>query len=128
MLQNKAARIVTRLSWGTETGFLLKQVGWLSIKQLVIYHRLILVFKIRRDRKPATLSEKFKEDFAYKTRQATGNCLVIQETPDTDKSKKGFTHNSTMLWNNLPVKIRQIEKLTKFKFELKKWIMQNSPV
>ena len=28
-LQNKAARVVTRLPWGTETGLLLNQIGWL---------------------------------------------------------------------------------------------------
>ena len=34
VLQNKVARIVTRLSWDTGTHVLLIQVGWLSIQQL----------------------------------------------------------------------------------------------
>ena len=41
VLQNKAARAVTRLPWGTRTAVLLNQVGWLSIKQLALYHKLI---------------------------------------------------------------------------------------
>ena len=48
-LQNRAARAVTKLRWGTRTSTLLNQVGWLSIKQLIVYHRLVLVFKINRD-------------------------------------------------------------------------------
>ena len=32
--QNHAARIVTRLGWGTDTKTLLGQIGWLSVKQL----------------------------------------------------------------------------------------------
>ena len=37
VLQNKAARIVTRLRWGTATEVLLNQIGWLSVKQLYVF-------------------------------------------------------------------------------------------
>ena len=56
VLQNKAARTVTRSGWRTETAALLRQIGWLSVKQLVVYHSLLLVFKINRDGKPGYLS------------------------------------------------------------------------
>ena len=102
VLQNKAARTVTRSGWGTSTSVLLRQIGWLSINQLVVYHSLLLVFKIDRDGKPGYFKEKFKKDFSYRTRQATGNSLVVQATPDSDKTKEAFIHKSTMLWNNLP--------------------------
>ena len=53
ILQNKAARIITKLGWGTRTSVLLKQLGWLSINQLIVYHSLILVFKVNQNKKPA---------------------------------------------------------------------------
>ena len=34
--QNKAARLVTRLGWGTPTRALLLQCGWLSVRQMVV--------------------------------------------------------------------------------------------
>ena len=37
--QNKAARKVTRLDWGTSTNVLLNQIGWLSVKQLFVFHQ-----------------------------------------------------------------------------------------
>ena len=128
VLQNKAARIVTRLRWGTETSFLLNQIGWLSVKQLVIYHSLILVFKIQQEHKPVYLREKFKNKFAYQTRQATGNCFVQNDTPKSEKSRTAFAYKSTIMWNSLPPQIRKIEKLEKFKSVLKKWVKQNTPV
>ena len=96
ILQNKAARVVTRLPWGTETGLLLNQVGWLSVRQLVAFHSLILVFKIKTENKPAAL-----------------------------KLREVFVCSSTIMWNTLPPQLRKTEKLEKFKLELKKWVKTN---
>ena len=41
--QNRAARIVTRLGWETSIRCLLLQTGWLSVKQLYVYHSILLV-------------------------------------------------------------------------------------
>ena len=125
VLQNKAARIVTRSEWKTSTAVILRQIGWLSVNQLVVYHSLMLVFKICRNKKPGYLTEKFKTNFSYRTRQATGNCLVVQGTPDSETSKEAFVHKSTMLWNNLPASLRKIEVFLKFKYELKNWVTRN---
>ena len=34
---------------------LLKKVGWVSVKQLVAYHSLMLIWKVKRDSSPARL-------------------------------------------------------------------------
>ena len=39
--QNKAARLVTKLDRFTPTKVLMQQCGWLSVKQLMIYHSLL---------------------------------------------------------------------------------------
>ena len=51
VLQTRAARLVTRNGWHTPTDKMLRQCGWLSVRQLVLYHSLILVFKIRQEAK-----------------------------------------------------------------------------
>ena len=55
VLQNRAARLVTGLSWFTSRAKLLQQCGWLSVRQMVTYYDLVLVYKIRRDKKPVSL-------------------------------------------------------------------------
>ena len=77
---------------------------------------------------PATLRLKFRDSFAYKTRNAASNGLVQYETPKSDKSKDAFVYKSTVLWNNLPPEIRKIQKLDKLKIELKKWVKLNTEV
>ena len=93
--------------------------------KLVVYHSLLLVFKINWDWKPGYLSEKLKKDFSYRTRQATGNCLVVQGTPDSDNTKTAFVHRTTIMWNNLPLNVRKIQVFLKFKHEVKNWVMRN---
>ena len=128
VLQNKAARVVTKLRWGTETKLLLNQVGWLSVRQLVVFHSLILVFKTKQVGKPIYLREKLRSEFAYETRQSTGNCFVKNDTPRSEKYKKAFVHNSTSLWNSLSLEVRTAVKLEDFKTKLRKWIKINTPV
>jgi hypothetical protein len=128
ILQNKAARAVTCLPWGTRTAVLLNQVGWLSVKQLAVYHKLISIFKIKESRKPVYLSEKISTDFNYQTRQATGSTLKISNTPKSGAAKESFIHSSTVLWNNLPVNLTNAQKLRTFKTGLRSWVKQNIPI
>ena len=49
---NKVARVVTRLDRFTSTKVLMLQCGWLSVKQLMIYHSLVLLHKVFQNQKP----------------------------------------------------------------------------
>ena len=42
VLQNRAAKVVTRNSWDMRTKDNLQQIGWLSVYQLSIYHSIVL--------------------------------------------------------------------------------------
>ena len=117
--QNKAARIVTRLDWGTSTNVLLNQIGWLSVKQLFVFHSLMLVWKIQESGQPRYLSEKFQRNYAYNTRQATSNSISVNSMPKSELSRKSFVHNSTMLWNALPTELKKSPQLSVFKSKLK---------
>ena len=128
VIQNKTARIVTRLPWGTSTRTLLNQLGWLSIRQLVVFHDLVLVYKTKKDKKPVYLYEIFSKQFGYKTRAATANKIVQSLKPESEEKKKSFVYRSLMEWNLLPSEIKNIEKLDKFKIEAKKWIKTNIEV
>ena len=45
IIQNKAARSVARRDKYTPTGELLRQCGWLSVRQLVFFHSVVLIYK-----------------------------------------------------------------------------------
>ena len=126
--QNKAARIITKLEWNTPVSTLLKQCGWLSIRQLARYHSLLQVYKIKQDRKPEYFFKKFSKNFPYRTRLSTVNGIKQDNNILSDLTKKNFTYRAISDWNLLPAEIRQVPKLPAFKKQLKNWIKQHVPV
>ena len=62
VVQNKAARCVTKLSWFTPTRQLLNQCGWLSIRQLAFYHTVLTIHRIIKSGKPVFLRSKLSTE------------------------------------------------------------------
>ena len=70
IVQNKAARCVARRGLRTPVRELLRQCGWLNVKQLVFYHSVILVYKTLLTTYPKYIFQKLSTDFPYNTRLA----------------------------------------------------------
>ena len=79
IFQNRAARLVTRLGWFTPVAMLLHQCGWLSVKQMVFYQRVVAVHKIVKTKSPLYLHQKMSTTHPYSTRQATGGAVRFGE-------------------------------------------------
>ena len=119
VIQNKAARSITKLSFFTPTRTLLKTCQWMSVRQLMTYHSLVLLYK--------TLKHKTLEylhhwvtvggKFPYKIRQAAtcpeGFSFEIQDPVDSgtvrqvtgnklDLSKNGWCWRSVEIFNTIP--------------------------
>jgi hypothetical protein len=112
LLQNKAVRFVTKLDIFTSQEKLLKQCGWLSVKQLVDFHSLVMLFKTKVVQKPAFLQKTLRKTFNYRTSAAIYSI-------SGDIAKSAFICRSTKLWNTLPTHVKQAESLRKFKCLLK---------
>ena len=125
VIQNTAARCVTRLGWRTRVSVLLLQCGWLSVRQMVFYHTIVQLFKIKQDRKPVYLYDKISTEFDYKTRLATSNGIKENQKVKSDERKKSFTPRATRQWNKLPVSLRSVVNLKQFKKELKAYVREN---
>ena len=113
------------MGWYTAVPVLLLQCGWLSVRQMIVYHSLVLVFKIRADGKPCYLHEKLTKTFNYRTRLASTNAIKNEEKIGSDIRKDSFVPRSSNHWNLLPENLRNIKNLKRFKQELKTWIKKN---
>ena len=125
VVQNNAARCVTGLPWRTPVRVLLLQCGWLSVRQLIMQHSMLLVFKIKTEGKPIYLHEKLCKPFTVETRFAANNAVKNTERIESELRKESFVPRSTAQWNNLPAKLRKMTDMREFKKELKTWIKQN---
>ena len=119
VLQNKAVRIVTHspLRAGREEMF--DQLGWLSVKQLILYHSLLSVYRIRSSQEPEYLASRLSRENRH------GNIIL----PKTNLSlyRNSFAYRAASDWNRLPQGLRQIRILKNFKKELKSWIKREIP-
>ena len=137
IIQNKAARVVTRCGKRTSIKSLLTQCGWMSVAQLSVYHSLLLMFKILSTKSPKYLYTKLSgvQDVShYKTRFITNlkeNQTIIlgaDSRAGGDLATRSFKYRVTDQWNTLPVKIRQAGTLREFKKQLKGWVSENIPI
>ena len=125
VLQNKAARTVTKLGWFTSQKILLQQTNWLSIKQMIFYHTVIQVWQVRTNLRPEYLKKMFKPDYNQQTRIVTGGNLRVPEMK-TSLAKKGMGVRGAMMWNSLPLGLKNFKgKQLDFKRELKTWVKMN---
>ena len=124
-LQNKAARIVTKMDKYTPIKTLLLQCGWLSIKQLVQYHSLLQIYKTKKNQRPGFLHERLSMNCRYKTRLIATQGIKTDNSIKSDLAKQNFTYFAIKTWNDLPPHIRQSNNLNPFKKDVKSWVRNN---
>ena len=119
VMQNKAARVVSHLPPRTSREFLYNRIKWLTVNQLVAYHTLITVFKIRETGEPEYLAQFLK----YDNRQ---DRIIIPNT-DLGLAKKSFVWRGSLLWNSMSLGLRKCTKIGQFKTGIKQWVLDNIP-
>ena len=127
VVQNKAARSVTKLGIFTPVRTLLKQCGWLSVNQLVFFHTVLLLFKTLQHKTPQYLHSMAEPNFNYKTSAKEAGKLrnAAGYTPKNELNLKSYRWRSMRYWNQLPADITLISSMPKFKAKLKNWVLEN---
>ena len=54
--QSRAARLVLRMPPRTTRHLMLDKLGWLSVQQMISYHTLLAIFRIRQTKEPEDLA------------------------------------------------------------------------
>ena len=119
VLQNKAAQVVTHSAPRARRADLYDKLEWLTVNQLIVYHTLITVFKVRQNNEPEYLAERLKVD--------TRNRRILIPNTNLRLAQKSFITRGSANWNDLPEFIRSQEKIGIFKKQVKKWIEVNVP-
>ena len=96
-----------------------EKLGWLTINQLVEYHTLVSVFRIRLNKEPEYLASILCNE--------AHNGRILLPRPNLELAEKSFTIRGARLWNSLPADIKVEKKMSKFKVMVKLWIEKNTP-
>ena len=121
VMQNKAARTVTKLSWFTPTRTLLLQCNWLSIKQLIFFHTALQVWRVLESKCPVYIHSNMQ---LSATRSAAQGNLRVPPV-ESSLAGKSFMVRSASVWNTVPPDIRSIKTIHTFKKKLKQWVKLN---
>ena len=95
------------------------RLGWLSVNQLVFFHSVMAVYKMRKTGEPEYLARKMMYD------NFRGGLVV----PNTSLSlaKESFCFRGGDSWISLPETIRKIEKIGEVKKALKTFTTMKIP-
>ena len=127
-VQNRAARVITKNDWSVGTKENLKQIGWLSVHQLVQYHDILLLHKVIKSGQPRNLHNMDSYVYLQQTRQATSGAVKPIGIPKLDIAKNSFRWRAAETYNKIPLEVIKMEDSNKFKKEIKSWIMNNSTI
>ena len=111
VMQNKAARCVTKQSWFTPTKILLLQCNWLSIKQLVYFHTALQVWRVKASKCPVYIDTNLKLTNTRSAAQGNLRVPVVEKS----LSSNSFMVRSAVTWNLVPADIISCKTLGAFK-------------
>ena len=121
-LQNRAARVITFSNYDRNTDGLLRMVNWVKLDRQRLVNKSIMMYKIVNNMVPEYLSSHFvlrSDTLTYNLRDSDGTLAIPQ--PRTNYCKRSLSYSGVVLWNSLPLNIRQSLSLNEFKSKLKNY-------
>ena len=115
-LQNRAARILTYSNYDANADNLIKKLGWIKLDSQRSIHKAVVVYKSLNGLTPDYLSSKFVDRSSvsnYSLRDTEGKLAIPQ--PHTNYMKNSFSYSGAVLWNSLPIELRQADSLSAFR-------------
>ena len=100
---------------------LLQQCNWLSIKQLIVFHTAVQVWKVKQCSVPSSINSMLTH---MHTRSGKEGTLAIPWM-NSVLGGKSFLVRGPVTWNMIPVDIRNHKSIKQFKSKLRAWIMHN---
>ena len=114
VLQNRAAQIVLKSPPRTSRDWMFSKLGWMTVQQLISYHTLIVIYRIRQSKQPEFLAKKL----THENRQGH----IIAKNIELRLYRKVFFYRESLLWNKLPEHLRKMKKISIFKNNLQDWV------
>ena len=120
LVQNAAARLVTRTKRRDHISPILYELHWLRIEDRVTFKILLTAYKVRHGIAPKYICDLLS-DYLPERNLRSASQLLFKPGPRT-KTRYGdraFAVAAPRLWNNLPLDIREAATISSFKRKLK---------
>ncbi|XP_068191806.1 uncharacterized protein [Antennarius striatus] len=123
MVQNTAARILTKTRKFDHITPVLAALHWLPIHVRSDFKVLLLTYKSLNGLAPTYLSDLVKPYTPTRAlRSQNTGLLCVPRFKKKSAGQRAFSYRAPFLWNNLPINIRQSESVNVFKSRLKTYL------
>ena len=120
LLQNSAARVLTKTRGRAHITPVLKSLHWLPVCFRIDFKVLLLVFKCLNGLGPSYLSDLLLSYQPSRILRSSGTGLLnVPRVRTKTHGEAAFSHYGPQLWNSLPESIRTAETVDVFKRRLK---------
>ncbi|KAI5629204.1 hypothetical protein C0J50_8103, partial [Silurus asotus] len=127
LVQNAAARVLTRARKYDHITPILSSLHWLPVKFRIDYKLLLLTYKALNGLAPMYLSSLLTcYNPPRSLRSQNSGLLVVRRIAKSTKGGRAFSHLAPKLWNSLPDSDRGSDTLTQFKCRLKTYLFSKA--
>ncbi|KAI5624228.1 hypothetical protein C0J50_16198, partial [Silurus asotus] len=127
LVQNAAARVLTRSRKYDHITPILSSLHWLPVKFQIDYKLLLLTYQALNSLAPMYLSSLLtRYNPPRSLRSQNSGLLVVPRIAKSTKGGRAFSHLAPKLWNSLPDSVRGSDTLTQFKCRLKTYLFSKA--
>ena len=130
ILQNRAARMITRSTYDTANQFaLLRQLKWLDVRSIIKLEMGLFRYKAMNQLVPEQISEMFtplSTHHSHQTRSVVNGILYMPTSYLFTEQRSLSYATSSKLWNEIPFEIRNADSLNSFKTNFKAYLLEQS--
>uniref|UniRef100_A0AAY4DRN7 Reverse transcriptase domain-containing protein n=1 Tax=Denticeps clupeoides TaxID=299321 RepID=A0AAY4DRN7_9TELE len=123
LVQNAAARVLTRTRKFDHITPVLQSLHWLPIKFRIDYKILLLTYKALNGLAPQYMSELLVPYEPPRPLRSMGaGSILVPKVQKVTAGSRSFSYRAPQLWNSLPVSVRDSDTVSVFKSNLKTYL------
>ena len=127
LVQNAAARVLTRTGRRDHVSPVLASLHWLPVKFRIEFKILLRTYKVLNNQAPSYLTELIVPYHPARTlRSKDAGLLVVPRISRCRMGAKAFSYQAPLLWNRLPLSVRDADTLSTFKSRLKTFLFDQA--
>ena len=127
LVQNAAARVLTRTKKREHITPVLASLHWLPVKSRIEFKILLLTFKALNNMAPLYLKKlvvPYQPTRALRSQNS--NLLVVPTVSKSRVGARAFSYQAPHLWNHLPLSVREADTICTFKSRLKTFLFDKA--
>ncbi|XP_077998734.1 uncharacterized protein LOC144451705 [Glandiceps talaboti] len=126
LVQNTAVQFITKTRKYDHITGVLQNLHWLPISERVEFKVLLIAYKALHDTAPPYISQLLKFYEPSCNLRSKSKLLVEINPVKSSYGKRAFSNAAAVLWNSLPLDIRQCYELSCFKTKVKTHLLRKA--